>query len=64
MLNNSLSTCERVGFSFKISELEGPIQSVHAWMMTKIQDVALHGRLDALAKQLEGQISRLPGTGA
>ena len=46
----------RVGSSFKVLEREGPnhhqIQSINAWMKTKIHDVALHGKLDDLPRSL------------
>ena len=54
----------RVGSSFKVLEREGPnnhqIQSINAWMKTKIHDVAIHGKLDELAKKLEEQLNQLP----
>ena len=55
----------RVGSSFKVLEREAPnnhqIQSINAWMKTKIHDdLALHGKLDDLAKKLDEQISQLP----
>eukprot|EP00434_Breviolum_minutum_P035174 symbB.v1.2.031132.t1/scaffold3581.1/size55290/1 len=54
----------RVGSSFKVLECEGPnnhqIQSINAWMKTKIHDVAIHGKLDELAKKLEEQLNQLP----
>ena len=53
----------RVGSSFKVLEREGPnnhqIQSINAWMKTKIHDVAIHGKLDELAKKLEEQLNQL-----
>lgn len=54
----------RVGASFKILEKEGPtshqIQSINAWMKTKIHDVSVHGKLDDLAKKLDEQMALLP----
>ena len=54
----------RVGSSFKVLEREGPnnhqIQSINAWMKTKIHDVAIHGKLDELAKKLDEQLNQLP----
>ena len=54
----------RVGSSVKVLEKEGPsnhqIQAINAWMKTKIHDVAIHGKLDELAKKLDEQISQLP----
>ena len=54
----------RVGSSFKVLEREGPnnhqIQSINAWMKTKIHDVSIHGKLDELAKKLDEQLHQLP----